>query len=138
MIAAETMGDVEVESVQGDALILKPRGGNPLTAETIGRYRAAIQAAAGRILGGGVRVALVGEELAGGSREPGPGPSARGQSAVATPLPTDGTAPGSRPPTPTAQRLTASGAQAERAKSLRGRDPALDHAMDTLDLELLE
>jgi hypothetical protein len=30
------------------------------------------------------------------------------------------------------------GARAERAKALRGRDPALDSAMDALDLELLD
>jgi len=34
--------------------------------------------------------------------------------------------------------VTVSGAKAERTKALRGKDPALDSAMDALDLELLD
>jgi len=36
------------------------------------------------------------------------------------------------------ERLSVSGAQAERAKALKGKDPALDRAIEALDLELLE
>ena len=36
------------------------------------------------------------------------------------------------------RRLSVSGARAERTRALRGKDPALDSAMDALDLELLE
>ena len=39
---------------------------------------------------------------------------------------------------PSPQRVTVSGAKAERTKALRGKDPALDSAMDALDLELLD
>jgi len=35
-------------------------------------------------------------------------------------------------------RLTEEGANAERLKSLRGKDPTLNAAVDALDLELLE
>ncbi len=105
MMIAETLGDAEVESVQGRVVVLKPLGSNSITGEMIGRYRAAIEAAAGRVLGAPIQVALAGEELA-----------------EAKP----------------AQRLTVSGAKAERTKALRGKDPALDSAMDTMDLELLE
>jgi len=41
------------------------------------------------------------------------------------------------PPAP-AQRVTATGAKAERLKALRKRAPMLDSAMDSLDLELLD
>jgi hypothetical protein len=35
-------------------------------------------------------------------------------------------------------RLTEEGANAERLKALRGKDPTLNAAVDALDLELLE
>ena len=139
MIAAETLGDAEVESVQGDVIVLRPLGANPLTAETIGRYRSAIEAAASRVLGGAARVAVSGEPL--------PEPSAAPPSRAVTPQAGPGAeGPAPRSPLPEAaaagprasQRVTVSGAKAERTKALRGRDPALDSAMDALDLELLE
>jgi hypothetical protein len=40
--------------------------------------------------------------------------------------------------TPPPARLTAEGANAERLKSLRAKDPTLSAAVDALDLELLE
>jgi hypothetical protein len=132
MMVAETLGDAEVESVQGRVVVLKTLGANALTGEMIGRYRGAIEAAAGKVLGTKVQVALVGEELPkGGTREPGAVPAESSQ----------GPAPGTRHPAPDAkpaQRVTVSGAKAERTKALRGKDPALDSAMDTMDLELLE
>lgn len=39
---------------------------------------------------------------------------------------------------PTGERLTAAGAKAERTRALRQKHPALDTAVDALDLELLE
>ncbi|MEK7667249.1 MAG: DNA polymerase III subunit gamma/tau [Gemmatimonadota bacterium] len=39
---------------------------------------------------------------------------------------------------PTGERLTAAGAKAERTRALRQKHPALDNAVDALDLELLE
>jgi len=131
MMIAETLGDAEVDSVEGRVVVLKPLGGNVLTGEMIGRYRAAIQTAAGKVLGSPVEVALVGEELATRSREAG----------AVSPGRSEGAAPGSRPQAheaKPAQRVTVSGAKAERTKALRGKDPALDSAMDAMDLELLE
>jgi DNA polymerase-3 subunit gamma/tau len=132
MMIAETLGDAEVESVQGRVVVLKPLGANAITGEMIGRYRGAIEAAAGKVLGAPVQVVLVGEELRGalsGERGAGPGAPAVGAAAAARPAAAD-----AKP----AQRMTVSGAKAERTKALRGRDPALDSAMDAMDLELLE
>ena len=42
------------------------------------------------------------------------------------------------PPPPSTQRLSAAGAKAERTRALREKHPALDKAVDALDLELLE
>jgi hypothetical protein len=144
MIAAETLGDCEIESVRGDVVVLRPLGANPLTGETIARYRSAIEAAASRVLGGGVRVAMSGETLPEATPVP-----RRAEPAPAAPQAVETGSPASRPPeeprpAPRAQaeqkpqRLSASGARAERTKALRGKDPALDSAMDALDLELLE
>jgi DNA polymerase-3 subunit gamma/tau len=133
MMIAETLGDAEIESVQGRVVVLKPLGANALTGEMIGRYRAAIETAAGRVLGSPVQVALVGEEL--------PGGGARGQGANRSEPSAGAVAPGPRPgaaDAKPAQRVTVSGAKAERTKALRGKDPALDSAMDSMDLELLE
>jgi DNA polymerase-3 subunit gamma/tau len=130
MMIAETLGDAEVVSVRGRAVVLKPLGSNPITGEMIGRYRAAIETAAGRVLGAPVQVVLVGEEL--------PGGGGRGPETVPA-EPEAAVAPGSRPgEAKPAQRVTVSGAKAERTKALRGKDPALDSAMDAMDLELLE
>ena len=62
MIVAETLGDAEVESVQGDVIVLKPRGGNSVEA-IIERYRTAIETAASRVLEQVVRIAVHGEPL---------------------------------------------------------------------------
>jgi hypothetical protein len=132
MMIAETLGDAEVAAVHGRVVVLRPLGANPITGEMIGRYRAAIETAAAKVLGAPVQVALEGEELPGGG---GRGPAAR---SAETP---GGAAPGPRPPSAEAkpaQRVTVSGAKAERTKALRGKDPALDSAMDAMDLELLE
>jgi DNA polymerase-3 subunit gamma/tau len=136
MMVAETLGDAEVELVRDGAIVLKPLGGNAITGEMIGRNRAVIEAAAARVLGGAVRIAVSGEQLpVGGSREPGAVPLARPDGPAAGPRPPADAAPtGQAPP----QRVTVSGARAERTKALRGKDPALDSAMDAMDLELLE
>jgi len=42
------------------------------------------------------------------------------------------------PPPPSTQRLSAAGAKAERTRALREKHPALDKAVEALDLELLE
>jgi len=138
MIAAEMLSETEVASVQGSVIVLRPQAGHSLAGDSIARYKAAIEAAASRVLDSGVRVVVEGAELP---------PTASPSRAAATPSapappappenipPADGPSPGSRP---AAQRVTVAGAKAERAKALRGKDPALDSAMDALDLELLE
>jgi hypothetical protein len=52
--------------------------------------------------------------------------------------PLEMSSPAPKAPAPKRERLTVSGAQTERAKALRGKDPALDSAMDAMDLELLD
>jgi DNA polymerase-3 subunit gamma/tau len=115
MMVAEALTDVDVESLEGNLLGLAPKGGNPLTPESLTRNQGLIEVLASRVLGAAVLVAEVGRPTAEAGRE-GP-PSA---------------------PSTKAQRVTVSGAKAERAKAFRGKDPALDSAMDALDLELLE
>jgi DNA polymerase-3 subunit gamma/tau len=115
MMVAEALTDVDVGSLEGNLIVLAPKGGNPLTAESLNRSRGLIEVLASRVLGTAVVVAEAGRHAAEGAREaPPPAPS------------------------PKAQRVTVSGAKAERAKAFRGKDPALDSAMDALDLELLE
>ena len=129
MIAAEMLAETEVSGVEGDVVILKPQAGHELAADSIERYRTAIETAASRVLGRDVQVALLGAEL----------PSPRAPAPVAAPIP-QAAAPAPAPPAPSrkVERLSVAGAQTERAKALRGKDPALDKAMDALDLELLE
>jgi hypothetical protein len=81
-----------------------------MTADGVQQRRGAIEAAAARVLGQTVRIGLftVG--------------------APTTPAASEGKV----------QRVTVSGAKAERARTLRGKDPALDSAMEALDLELLD
>jgi len=131
MIAAEMLSETEVAAVDGDVIVLKPQEGHGLAADSIERYRTAIEAAAARILGAAVRVGVVGQEL----------PGARARPAAEAPPESDGAPPDAAPasvPPRKGERLTVSAARAERAKALRGKDPALDSAMDALDLELLE
>jgi len=111
-LVAEALSDTEVVSVEGGDIRVRGLGGNPLTPDSLGRNRAAIAAAASRVLGAAVQVSLE-------------APEGREDGAAGT--------PGAR-----ARRVSVSGAAAERARALRGKDPALDSAMDTLDLELLD
>ncbi len=118
MIVASALETIEVAAVEGDVIVLQPTSGGHLAEESLARNRAAVEAAARRVLGDGVRVGTVGEELPGPPPPPPPPPAT--------------------PRAEAAKRITVSGAKAERARALRGRDPALDGAMDALDLELLE
>ena len=108
MLVAEALSEVEVAAVDGARVSLKPVTGNPMVPETIIGKRPLIEAAAAKVFGTAVTVMLY--------------------DASARPA-----APEEQP-----RRLTVSGARAERMKVLRGKDPALDSAMDALDLELLE
>jgi DNA polymerase-3 subunit gamma/tau len=111
-IVAESVADTEMLALEAGVARLRPRGGSPLTPDAIERHRAAIEAAASRVFGMPVRVALEGES------------AAAEDAAAAGPL--------------KAQRVTVSSAKAERTRALRGKDPALDSAMDAMDLELLD
>jgi DNA polymerase-3 subunit gamma/tau len=104
--------DAQPVSCEGDVLRLRSLGGNPLTHEGLTRNRQAVEAIIGRVLGTPVKVTLA--EVDARSR----------------------TAPPGAPAPP--QRLSATGAKAERLQALRKRDPSLDSAIDSLDLELLE
>jgi len=127
-IVAEALQDAEVAALVGTTLQLRPLTANPLVADTITGKGALVAATAARVLGTGVDVVLY-DEI--------PAPPPPGDEPVADAAP----APSMEPmatPSRKARRVTAAGAMAERARSLRGKDPALDSAMDALDLELLE
>jgi DNA polymerase-3 subunit gamma/tau len=115
-MVASVLEDAEPAALEGDVVRLKPLGGNPLTTEGLVRNRAAVEAIVARLLGRPLKMVLV--EGAGGRR---------------------GALPDAPAPAQTApSRVTASGAKAERLKALRKRDPSLDSAIDSLDLDLLE
>jgi DNA polymerase-3 subunit gamma/tau len=122
MLAATALETVTIADVAGDVIVLEAGEGDAIMTEGLARHRSAVQSAASRVLGRPVRIATVQEASA-------------ASEAVPTPSPPPGAVPGSaaRP-----QRISVSGAKAERARALRGKDPALDGAMDALDLELLE
>jgi len=127
MMAAEAFADSEPASFEAGLLILAPKGGNPLTPETLERNRTAVEAALSRATGSALVVGLL------GSAPP----------ALPAAAPGAGGAPlASNPPAPTPvsrpHRVSVNDAKAERTRALRGRDPALDSAMDALDLELLD
>jgi hypothetical protein len=112
MVVAELLADVEVDALEGGVAELRPRGANPLTVEALRRDRAAVEAALSRAAASRLRVRVRGEA------EPAP----------ATPSPEPSRA----------QRLSAGDARTERTRAYRGKDPALDSAMDALDLELID
>ncbi|HVO35870.1 MAG TPA: DNA polymerase III subunit gamma/tau [Gemmatimonadales bacterium] len=119
-LVASALEDSEPASLDGNVIRLRPLGGNPLTSEGLTRSRTVIEAIAGRALGTPVTVVV--------AAGPTTGPAGGERKA---PAPSQGT------PTPP-PRLTASGAKAERLKALRKKDPSLDSAIDSLDLDLIE
>jgi DNA polymerase-3 subunit gamma/tau len=121
---ASALEDAEPVVSDGTAVRLRALGGNPMTVEGLTRGRASIEAIIARIVGTSVRVA-VGDAPA----APGNDPAAAAPAAAVRESP----APLAPP-----QRVSATGARAERLKALRKRDPTLDSAMDSLDLELLD
>ena len=119
-LVANALEDSEPAALDGAVIRLRPLGGNPLTSEGLTRNRPVIEAIAGRVLGTPVTVVVA-------ARSTGPaGAEQRGPAATSQGAPT------------TPPRLTASGAKAERLKALRKRDPSLDSAIDSLDLDLLD
>jgi hypothetical protein len=143
MLVAESLQEAEIAAVEGGAIRLRPLTANPLVAETIAGKRTAIAAAATRVLGTGVDVVLFDDAPAppppGDEPPSDPGPSVPAPSPSGPPATASAAAgPASEPAARKPQRITTAGAKAERARALRGKDPALDSAMDVLDLELLE
>jgi len=128
---ANALEDAEPVACDGTAVRIHARGANPMTGEGLSRGRPSIEAIIGRVLGTPIRV-VTGEPAAGS-----PPPVAEPRSAGAGPA---GPVASVREPAvrPAPQRVTATGAKAERLKALRGKDPTLDSAIDSLDLELLE
>ena len=162
MVVAETLSDTRVIAIEGDVLVLQPASDH--SNATIERYRTAIDAAASRVIGQPVRVRLASEDPLPprpSSESPKPAaPRAPETKAADRPAPApvlmedgDDLPPIDLPdqpvsgeplpppdprPSPRTERLSVSGARVERAKAMRGKDPALDSAMDALDLELLD
>ena len=118
-MVASALEDAEPVELEGDVIRLRPLGGNPLTSEGLTRNRPVVEGIAARILGKPVTVVVAAATAS---------PRAEKRSSASPPQ--------SPPPPP--PRLTASGAKAERLKALRKRDPSLDSAIDSLDLDLLE
>jgi DNA polymerase-3 subunit gamma/tau len=111
-MVGNALEDARPASCESGVIRLACLGANPLSREGLSRNRQAVESVIGRVLGAPAKVALADAD-----------PPAR-----------------SGPPESAAspQRLSASGAKAERLQALRRRDPALDSAIDSLDLELLE
>ncbi|HXF96185.1 MAG TPA: DNA polymerase III subunit gamma/tau [Gemmatimonadales bacterium] len=107
-VLGAVLADTEVADAQGDTLVIRLLDRNPVHAEGIERQRDALGQLLVRYVTGPVKIRV----------EPGPANPER--------------APG-RP-----SRLTEEGAREERVKALRAKDPALDAAVEALDLELLE
>lgn len=103
------LANTEVAAVEGTAVAIRLLDANAGHAEGIARQRDALARLVGRYATDRVRITVAGA----GSAEPG--------------------SVGGRP-----ARLTEEGAAAERLKVLRARDPALNAAVEALDLELLE
>ena len=133
-MVANALEDTEPAACDGQALQLRPLGGSPMTAEGVVRNRAAIEAIVAQVTGRRLRIA-VGES---GTTAPGRGEGARGAVREASTGPSPSAPSGPGAPSAPPPRVTATGARAERVKALRQRDPTLDSAIDSLDLELLE
>ena len=129
---ASALADAEPVACDGTAVHIHAMGGNPMTGEGLSRGRPSIESIIGRVLGTPVRV-VTGEST---SVPPRAGPTAA--PAPAAIAGSGGAAVRESPRRPATQRVTATGAKAERLRALRGRDPTLDSAIDSLDLELLE
>ncbi|HZA50818.1 MAG TPA: hypothetical protein VE549_08755, partial [Myxococcaceae bacterium] len=115
-ILGAVMADTEVGGVDGDVLTIRLLDQNPVHADGIERQRDALTGLVARFVTGAVKLRV---ERPGGS---GSLPRAeRGERSPARP-----------------DRLTEQTAKGERLKVLRAKDPALDRAVDALDLELME
>lgn len=104
----EALAAARPVSAQAPALSLAVPDGNPIHLEALGRQRDALEQLLGRVVGGPVHITLTEAQ--------------------------EGEGGGS----PRARRLSDAEARAERLKALKSRDPALEAAADSLDLEVLE
>ena len=104
----EALAAARPVSVEGSEARLSIPDSNPIHLEALGRQRDAVERLLAEATGQTVRIVLA---------------EAGGQGASATPR---------------ARRLTESEARAERLKVLKARDPALEIAAESLDLEVLE
>jgi DNA polymerase-3 subunit gamma/tau len=104
----EALAAAQPRSVDPPNLLLAVADGNPIHLEALGRQRAALERLLTQAVGAEVRLSLA-----------------------------DPAAGGSAPP-PRARRLSEPEARAERLRLLKARDPALEAAADSLDLEVLE
>jgi DNA polymerase-3 subunit gamma/tau len=95
-------------AVQAPEVTLAVPDGNPIHLEALGRQREAVEGLLGAAVGGTVRLMVA-----------------------------DPTSGGGAPP-PRARRLSEAEARAERLRVLKSRDPALEAAADSLDLEVLD
>jgi hypothetical protein len=105
---AAVLADTEIGDVQNDTLVIRVLDENPVRTEGIERQRDALGQLVARFVAGPVKLRVE-----------------------------RGTGSGERSP-PKPARLTEESAKGERLKALRAKDPALNAAVDALDLELLE
>jgi DNA polymerase-3 subunit gamma/tau len=131
---ASALEDAEPVACDGTAVRLRALGGNPMTVEGLARGRVAIEALIARFVGSPVRLAVADAPGASRSAAPPPVPPRTDVAAAGPAASVREGPPAAAPP----KRVTATGAKAERLKALRQRDPTLDSAMDSLDLELLD
>jgi hypothetical protein len=112
MFVADALASALPVALEDGVVRLRLPEDSSVSTDGLGRSRRTVEEVLARVFGMGLRLAL---EEAGGAPI-GPSSEDAGRS----------------------RRLSASGARAERMRALRGKDPALDSAMDALDLELLE
>jgi hypothetical protein len=104
----EALAAARPVAAQPPDLTLAIPDGNPIHLEALGRQRDSVEGLLGTAVGGLVRLVV-----------------------------TD-TAAGGATPAPRARRLSETEARAERLRVLKSRDPALEAAADSLDLEVLD
>lgn len=104
----EALANARPTAVNGDAVTLAMPSGNEIHREALTRQREAVEKLLAEASGHTIRLTLV--EGGGGAAAPAPPP----------------------------RRLSEGQARAERLRVLKGRDPALEAAADSLDLEVLE
>jgi DNA polymerase-3 subunit gamma/tau len=136
MLAA-VLADTEVSRVQDNTLFIRLLDQNVVHADGIERQRDALLKLLGAFVTGPVKI-RVDRETGSGSGGGTGGAGGAGGGGVPGGAPGGGGGPGGTTAPPRAVRMTEEGARNERLKSLRAKDPALNAAIDALDLELLE